>query len=288
MTARLAVALAAFALAVVAAAPARAASRTVDMPGKFFEPASLTLLAGDSVTWTNSDSFAHNVAALDGSFESGSIGPGGRFSFTFQQPGRVPYRCTVHPFMSGSVDVFAFALRGPASPVAVRRRAVLRGIAPGGVRTVTIEEQRPDGSFAAVASAPVGADGAFRATVVPAGPAVYRAVAGGNPSLPFALPVSAGLRTTARRLRGGRVVLRTLARPAQAGAPAALQLYSRERYRWVQVAHGRLDGKSAVSFTVRSTRRLRARVVLLRGRGGYAPAVGPQRRIAPARRRASA
>ncbi|HYM57852.1 MAG TPA: cupredoxin family copper-binding protein [Solirubrobacteraceae bacterium] len=288
MSARLAVALAALAVAVVAAAPARAAERTVDMPGKFFEPPSLTLLAGDTVTWTNSDASAHNVAALDGSFESGNLGPGGRFSFTFQQPGRVPYRCTIHPFMSGSLDVFAFALRGPASPVAVRRRAVLRGIAPGGVRTVTIEQRRPDGSFVAVASAPVGADGAFRATVVPAGPAVYRAVAGGDPSLPLAVPVSARLRTTARRLRGGRVALRTLARPAQAGAPAALQLYSRERYRWRQVAHGRLDGRSDVTFIVTSKRRLRARVVLLRGRGGYAPAVGPVRRIAPARRRVSA
>jgi plastocyanin len=285
---RLAVALAGLAVAVVAAAPAAAASRTVNIPGKFFEPPSLTLLAGDTVTWTNNDAFAHNIAALDGSFDSGLLNPGGRFSFTFERPGRVPYRCTIHPFMSGSLDVFAFALRGPASPVAVRRRAVLRGIAPGGVGTVTIEQRRPDGTFAAVASAPVGADGAFRATVVPAGPAVYRAVAGGNPSLPLALPVSARLRTTARRLRGGRVSLRTLARPAQAGAPAALQLYSRERFRWVQVAHGRLDGRSNVTFVVASTRRLRARVVLLRGRHGYASAIGPERRIAPARRRVTA
>lgn len=289
MRGRAAVAVAlAFAAPAVVAVPARAGSRTIDMPGKFFAPANVMLLAGDTVTWTNSDLNTHDVAVLGGAFDSGSMLPGARFSVNFAHPGRVLYRCTIHPFMSGSIDVFSFALRGPTSPVAVRRRGVLRGIAPGGVRTVTIEQRRPDGSFVAVASASVGANGAFRATVVPRGPAVYRAVAGDNPSLPLALPVSARLRTTARRLRGGRVVLRTLARPAQAGAPAALQLYSRERFRWVQVAHGRLDGRSAVSFTVHSTRRLRARVVLLRGRGGYAPAVGPQRRVAPARRRVSA
>jgi plastocyanin len=286
--ARLAVALAASVTAVVAAAPAHAATQTVNMPGKFFDPPNLTLLAGDTVAWTNNDAFAHNVAALDGSFDSGNLIPGGRFSFTFERPGRVPYRCTIHPFMAGSIDVFAFALRGPALPVAVRRRAVLRGIAPGGVRTVTIEQRRPDGSFAALASVSVGPDGAFRATVVPSGPAVYRAVAAGNPSLPLALPVSARLRTRAVRLRDGRVALRTRARPAQAGAPAALQLYSRERFRWMQVAHGTLDRSSAVTFAVRATHRLRARVVLLRGRGGYAPAVGPQRRIAPVKRRVSA
>lgn len=286
MKARLAVTLAAAALAVVPAS-AHGASRTIDMPGKYFDPASMTLLAGDTVTWSNSDFSTHDVEALDSSFDSGILGRGAKFSISFTQPGRVLYRCTLHPFMSGSLDVFAFALRGPAAPVAVRRRAYLRGIAPSGVPTVTIEQRRPDGSFAAIASAPVASNGAFRAAVFPTAPTVYRAVAGGNPSLPLALPVSARLRTTARRLSGGRVSLRTHASPAQAGAPAALQLYSRERFRWKQVAHGKLDSGSAITFTVRSTRRLRARVVLLRGRGGYAAAVGPQRRIAPARRRST-
>jgi plastocyanin len=279
---RLALAIAAGVIALMPGS-AHAASRTVDMPGKFFEPANISLLAGDSVTWSNSDFNPHDVEALDGSFDSGTMGRGAKFSLTFAHSGRVPYRCTLHPFMSGSIDVFAFALRGPASPVAVRRRAYLRGLAPGGTRTVTIEQRLPDGSFAAIASAPVASNGAFRAVVVPARPTVYRAVADGDPSLPLALPVSARLRTTARRLRGGRVALRTHASPAQAGAPAALQLYSRERFRWKQVAHGRLDRGSSVSFIVRSKRRLRARVVLLRGQGGYAPAVGPQRRVAPGR-----
>jgi plastocyanin len=279
-----AVALATSALA-VAPAVADGNARTIDLPGKFFEPANLTLLAGDTVTWTNSDFNTHDVQALDGSFDSGALGNGARFSFTFTRPGRVLYRCTLHPFMSGSVDVYAFAVRGPAAPVAVRRRAFLRGIAPSGVKSVTVEQRRPDGSFVAVTSAPVASNGAFRAAVVPARPTVYRVVAAGIPSLPLALPVSARLHTTALRLHGGRGALRTHASPAQAGAPAALQLYSRERFRWVQVAHGKLDRSSAVSFIVRSKRRLRARVVLLRGTAGYAPAVGPQRRVAPARRR---
>jgi plastocyanin len=284
VNARLALVLAASAVA-VAPAVAHGNARVVDMPGKFFEPANLTLLAGDTVTWTNNDFNTHDVQALDSSFDSGAMGNGARFSFTFTRPGRVLYRCTLHPFMSGAVDVYAFAVRGPAAPVAVRRRAYLRGIAPSGVTSVTVEQQRPDGSFVAVASAPVASNGAFRAAVVPVRPTVYRVVAAGLPSLPLALPVSARLHTTAHRLHGGRVALRTHASPAQAGAPAALQLYSRERYRWMQVAHGKVGHSSSVSFIVRSKRRLRARVVLLRGRGGYAPAVGPQVRVAPPGRR---
>ncbi len=278
---RRALAPALLAFAAAAAAPAGAAERSVTMPGKFFEPPTVTALVGDTVTWSNSDVFAHDVEALDASFDSGSMAPGAKFSVRFDRAGRVPYRCTIHPFMAGTIEVYAFELRGPAVATAVRRRAVLRGTAPGGVRTVTIEQRRRDGSYAAVATAAVAPGGSFRAAVVPTGPAVYRAVAGGETSLPLALPVSARLATTARRLHGGRVLLHTVARPAQPGAPAALQLYSRERYAWRQVAHGRLDGRSRVSFTVRTGRPLRARVVLLKGRKGYAPAVGPQRRIRP-------
>ena len=81
------------------------------MPGKYFAPAATTLLVGDTVTWKNSDAFGHDVAALDGSFESGLLGTGGRFSVTFQKSGHVAYRCTIHPFMAG----FARRLRVPAA-----------------------------------------------------------------------------------------------------------------------------------------------------------------------------
>ena len=97
---------------------------------------------------------------------------------------------------------------------------------------------------------PVGAGGAFRASVVPIGPAIYRAVAGGEPSLPVRLPVGARLETRVQRLTGGRTAIRAIARPAQVGAPAALQFYSRERYRWRQVAHKRVDRHSRVAFVV--------------------------------------
>jgi hypothetical protein len=69
----------------------------------------------------------------------------------------------------------------------------------------------------------------------------------------------------------------------QAGAPAALQLYSRELYRWRQVAHTRVDRHSRASFVVSPPGRYAARVVLLKGRGGYGASVGPVRHIGPPR-----
>ncbi len=265
----------------LAAAPASATEHVVDMPGKFFAPPTTTLLVGDTVTWKNSDFVGHDIAALDGSFESGLLGSDGRFSVTFAKRAHIAYRCTIHPFMAGSLDVYAFQLQGPAGVLSAGRRAILHGLAPAGAHAVTIEQRRPDGTWAPAVTVPVGADGVFRASVVPTGPGVYRAVAAGDPSLPLRLAVGARLETSLQRLKGGRVAFRATARPAQAGAPGALQLYSRERFRWRQVAHTRVDRHSRVSFVVSLPRRYAARVVLLNGRRGYGPAIGPLRHVGP-------
>jgi plastocyanin len=286
MTARPALgALAALAGMTLAGAPAaHAAPATVDIPGRYFAPARVSVIVGDSVTWVNRDFFDHDVAALDRAFDSGPMRPGASFAQTFTRAGVVPYLCRIHPLMRGEVEVFSFELRGPPVSVAVGREAVLRGLAPAGTAAVTIERRQPDGSFMAVATATVAPNGAFQVRVVPAGPTIYRAVAGAATSAPFALPVSARVRVTVRRLRGGRVALRAAASPAQPGVPAALELYSRERFDWRQVDHARLNGRSTVTFRLRAPRRqLKARVLLLRGRGGYAPGMSATRTIRPPR-----
>ena len=70
-----------------------------------FEPASLTVNAGDTVTWVNEDTVAHDVVADDGSFDSGSLAPGASFPHTFTTAGTVPYHCSIHPQMTGAVVV---------------------------------------------------------------------------------------------------------------------------------------------------------------------------------------
>src|SRR5687767_7478951 len=64
-----------------------------------FEPATITVPAGASVTWTNSGSRPHTVTADDGSFDSGRLDPGEQFSQTFDQPGTFTYFCGFHPEM---------------------------------------------------------------------------------------------------------------------------------------------------------------------------------------------
>jgi beta-lactam-binding protein with PASTA domain len=70
-----------------------------------FDPASITVHAGDTVTWVNEDTTAHDVVADDASFDSGSLAPGASFHFTFPKAGTVAYHCSIHPQMTGTVVV---------------------------------------------------------------------------------------------------------------------------------------------------------------------------------------
>jgi len=75
-------------------------------PGnRAFAPDSLTVSVGGTVTWTNSDSVAHTSTSDASGWNSGSVAPGGRFSFTFPTPGTFPYHCAIHPGMIGTVVV---------------------------------------------------------------------------------------------------------------------------------------------------------------------------------------
>ena len=70
-----------------------------------FAPDSLTVPVGGTVTWTNSDSVAHTSTSDVSQWNSGTVAPGGRFSFTFQTAGTFPYHCAIHPGMIGTVVV---------------------------------------------------------------------------------------------------------------------------------------------------------------------------------------
>jgi amicyanin len=72
-----------------------------------FDPASLTVPVGATVTWTNQDEEPHAIAAKDGSFHGSGMDTHGTYSFTFTKPGTYDYICSIHPFMTGTVVVTA-------------------------------------------------------------------------------------------------------------------------------------------------------------------------------------
>jgi plastocyanin len=81
------------------------AGNAVSIDNFAFVPATLTVPAGSTVTWTNHDEEPHTVAASDGSFHSPGMGSQGTYSHTFATAGRFDYVCSIHPFMHATVVV---------------------------------------------------------------------------------------------------------------------------------------------------------------------------------------
>ena len=75
----------------------------VSIKGFAFNPASVVVPVGSTVTWTNQDATAHTVTAT--SFDSGSLAQNATFSHTFATKGTFAYHCIFHSNMVASVTV---------------------------------------------------------------------------------------------------------------------------------------------------------------------------------------
>ena len=73
--------------------------------GMAFSPATITVTAGTTITWTNKDGVAHTVTSNSALFDSGAINTNGTYSHLFSTAGTFPYYCMVHPTMTASVIV---------------------------------------------------------------------------------------------------------------------------------------------------------------------------------------
>ncbi len=79
------------------ATPAGATGSTVTIQNFAFNPVTITISKGQTVTWTNMDTVPHTVTSTTGVFDSGPISPGKTFSYTFNNAGTFEYSCTIHP-----------------------------------------------------------------------------------------------------------------------------------------------------------------------------------------------
>jgi plastocyanin len=70
-----------------------------------FAPATLTVSVGTTVTWTNRDDDAHQVASTNDVFKSSPMDTDDKFTFTFTAPGTYSYYCKLHPQMKGQIVV---------------------------------------------------------------------------------------------------------------------------------------------------------------------------------------
>ena len=100
---------AALALAIACALGAHAANaapqtHTVVIEGMRFNPETLTVHRGDRIVWRNKDLVPHTATA-SGAFDSHTIAADGSWSTVATKAGTLPYGCSFHPTMKGTLEV---------------------------------------------------------------------------------------------------------------------------------------------------------------------------------------
>ena len=86
------------------------AANTVVISNYSFNPQTLKVRVGTTVTWINMDTVAHSVESgtrevSTGLFESALLNHMQSLSYTFNTPGTFVYHCAPHPYMTGSIVV---------------------------------------------------------------------------------------------------------------------------------------------------------------------------------------
>ena len=79
------------------------APNTIVIKSFSFQPSSLVIKAGTSVTWENQDPAGHDVKS--DVFSSPILKTGEKFQFTFDTKGTFVYYCGIHPTMTGTIVV---------------------------------------------------------------------------------------------------------------------------------------------------------------------------------------
>jgi plastocyanin len=84
-------------------APSNNSATAVSIQNFAFNPGTLTVTKGATVTWTNNDSVPHQIKSA--TFNSSPLSQGQTFSFTFNDAGSFDYSCAIHPSMLGKIVV---------------------------------------------------------------------------------------------------------------------------------------------------------------------------------------
>ena len=248
-----------------AAAPAGAAGPEVMIQFAAFAPAQLDVLPGETVTWMNMSQRSHTVTADDGSFDSGVVAGGDSYARAFTATGAYPYHCSIHPGMTGEVDVRRVILDPLPAAVLRGRSVTVTGRTADGPAPVSIQRVTATAAVTLATATPT-ADGTWSAAIPAGATGDIRAVSGADTSEVRRLLVRD--RRLHVRVSGSRISVSVT--PPAPGATVVLELYLRERFGWWPAVRRRLDYLSRAEFRVRGP--VRARVELV-DRDGWTPLI---------------
>ena len=238
-------------LAVLVVAPAgSAATKVVSIKRSSFSPATVNIVAGDTIRWRNDDSRYHQVVSTTGTFASPILGPGRTYSFTFEVAGTYKYRDALVPTSVGTIKV-------AGAPPSVTLATSLPQITYGTRITLSgqINSKKPgenvqlnylpygQGSEAVLATVITGTDGIFTFNVTPKILTTYRATWKNASSLPVQTAIAPAI--SFGRLNG--FVTRVYAGRSMARKQVQLQRFTNFG-QWVTIKRVTLDASSRARF----------------------------------------
>jgi plastocyanin len=155
--------LAALVLFSALASTAAGANANVEIAGFAFSPSSVTVIAGETVTWTNRDSAQHSAAFANGGPRTRALSKDQSASLQFTTAGTFSYVCGIHgASMSGTVIVVAAATTPVPTP-----RPTVAPTAPPTVEPTPTASPAPTASAAPTSATPSATAAPTVAVVVP-------------------------------------------------------------------------------------------------------------------------
>lgn len=255
-----AVVLAAAAAGLALALPSGAGGPPIPVSIEFsdYRPDLQDVLPGETVLWSNVSTRTHTVTSDTGLFDSGDVTSGGRFSFTFNEPGSYRYHCTIHTTIVGEIDVRRVTLGAvPTAPLAVGTKVELDGRTADPAQPVTIQRRAEGAAFQTVATVQPGSDGTWKATVTADATADYRAAVGGDASETRRLIVQ----TRRISLQPAPDGISVTVAPSAPYSKFLVEVFLRERFGWWPVASGRVNYVSQADVKLKGPARVRAVLV---------------------------
>jgi plastocyanin len=243
------------AIGLVLAVPAATATLGVSITKTGFSPKTVTVVQGDTVTWTNADSSNHQVVSDRGLGGSPVLKPGEGFSATFPAAGDFPYHDGLNPKEKGTVKVKAaptppasLSLASSAARVVYGRAVTLGGTIStrkDGEQVAVLARAYGESNFAPLATVTTGSGGAWTYAAKPGIQTSYQARWKNASSSEATIGVQPLV--TLHVLTGRRFSTRSVAARSFAGKLVKFQRQNRFG-EWVTLKQVRLGSNSGAVF----------------------------------------
>jgi len=225
-------------------------TKTVQIKRDAFAPATVSIVAGDTIRWRNADTRNHQIVSTTGAFASPILRPNRSFSFTFQVAGTYRYRDALNPKVTGIVRVAgpppSISLVTSAPQIGYGTKVTLTGQVNSrrtGEQVQIVHQPYGQPSPIVLATVVTGTDGIFGLTVVPKILTNYQALWKTTQSLVVTTAVAPTI--SFGRLNG--FVTRVYS--GRSMARKQVQLQRRSRFgQWVTIKRVTLDLNSRARF----------------------------------------